>query len=56
MGITPLASTLLLMLVSGRAFTWSIAAAAALITGAALLGTRQPQPPSKAAGSSASTT
>ena len=38
--ITPLASTLLLMLVSGRPLTWSIAAAAALIIGAAVLGTR----------------
>jgi drug/metabolite transporter (DMT)-like permease len=54
--ITPLASTLLLMLVTGRALSWSIAVAAALIIGAALAGTRRPQPPSKAAGSSASTT
>jgi drug/metabolite transporter (DMT)-like permease len=54
--ITPLASTLLLMLFSGRALTWSIAAAAALIIGAAWVGTRGPQPASKAAGSSASTT
>ena len=38
--ITPLASTLILMLVSGRPLTWSIAAAAALIIGAAVLGTR----------------
>ncbi len=38
--ITPLASTSLLMLVSGRQFTWSIALAAAMIIGAALLGTR----------------
>ena len=38
--ITPLASTLLLMVVSGRPLTWSIAAAAALIIGAAVLGTR----------------
>lgn len=38
--ITPLASTCLLMLVSGRAFTWSIALAAGMIMGAALLGTR----------------
>ncbi|NPC59245.1 DMT family transporter [Caenimonas soli] len=38
--ITPLASTLLLMLVSGRPLTWSIAAAAALIIGAAVVGTR----------------
>lgn len=38
--VTPLASTLLLMLVSGRPFTWGIAAAAILIIGAAVLGTR----------------
>ncbi|HSI54989.1 MAG TPA: DMT family transporter [Ramlibacter sp.] len=38
--ITPLASTVLLMLVSGRGLTWSIAAAAVLIIGAALIGTR----------------
>jgi drug/metabolite transporter (DMT)-like permease len=38
--ITPLASTLILMQVSGRPLTWSIAAAAALIIGAAVLGTR----------------
>ena len=37
---TPLASTALLMVVSGRALTWSIALAAALIVSAALLGTR----------------
>lgn len=54
--ITPLASTLLLMLVSGREMTWSIVAAAGLIIGAAVLGTRERQPPSSAAGSSASTT
>ena len=39
--ITPLASTALLMLVSGRAMTWNIAASAALILGAAYLGTRK---------------
>lgn len=39
--ITPLASTALLMAVTGRAFSWSIAAAALLIIGAAVLGTRQ---------------
>ncbi len=39
--ITPLASTALLVLVSGRAFSWSIALAAALIIGAAVLGTRR---------------
>ncbi len=38
--ITPLASTALLMVVSGRPFTWSIAAAAVLIIGAAVLSTR----------------
>lgn len=38
--ITPLASTALLMAVSGRAFSWSIGAAAVLIIGAAVLGTR----------------
>ena len=38
--ITPLASTLLLMLVSGRSPTWSIALSAVLIIGAALIGTR----------------
>jgi drug/metabolite transporter (DMT)-like permease len=39
--ITPLASTALLMLVSGRPLTWSIGLAAALIIGAALLGARE---------------
>ena len=38
--ITPLASTVLLVLVSGRPLSWSIAAAALLIIGAAVLGTR----------------
>lgn len=38
--LTPLASTVLLMLVTGRAFSWSIALAAAMIIGAALVGTR----------------
>ena len=38
--LTPLASTVLLLLVSGRPLTWSIALAAALIIGAAVLGTR----------------
>ena len=38
--ITPLASTLLLLVVSGRALTWSIALAAALIIAAAVVGTR----------------
>lgn len=39
--LTPLASTALLLLVSGRTLTWNIALAAALIIGAALLGTRR---------------
>jgi drug/metabolite transporter (DMT)-like permease len=38
--ITPLASTALLVLVTGRGFTASIALAAALIIGAAIVGTR----------------
>jgi drug/metabolite transporter (DMT)-like permease len=38
--ITPLASTALLLMVTGRPFTWSIGLAAALIIGAAVLGTR----------------
>jgi len=38
--LTPLASTLLLILVSGRAFGWSIALAATLVIGAAVIGTR----------------
>ena len=54
--ITPFASTLLLMLVTGRMPTWSIALAAALIIGAAIVGTRQPQGVSSAEGSSESTT
>jgi drug/metabolite transporter (DMT)-like permease len=37
--ITPLASTLLLMIVSNRALTWSVAIAALLIIGAAVAGT-----------------
>ncbi len=40
--ITPLASTLLLMLVSGHALSWSVALAALLIIGAAVAGTWQP--------------
>lgn len=40
--LTPLGSTALLMLVSGRALTWSIGLAAAMIIGAAVLGTRVP--------------
>ncbi len=39
--LTPLASTVLLMLVTGRSLTWSIALAAALIIGAAVAGTRR---------------
>lgn len=38
--ITPLASTALLIVVSGRAFTWSIALATVMILGAAIMGTR----------------
>ncbi len=38
--LTPLASTALLLVVSGRAFSWSIALAAVMIIGAAVLGTR----------------
>ena len=38
--ITPLGSTALLMLVSGRAWSWSVALAALLIMAAAVLGTR----------------
>jgi drug/metabolite transporter (DMT)-like permease len=38
--LTPLGSTALLMLVSGRALSWSIGLAAAMIVGAAVLGTR----------------
>ncbi len=39
--LTPLASTVMLILVTGRTLTWSIALAAAMIIGAAVLGTRQ---------------
>ena len=39
--LTPLLSTALLLMVSGRPFTWNIALAALLIVGAALLGTRR---------------
>ncbi len=38
--LTPLGSTALLMLVSGRSLSWSIGLAAVMIIGAALLGTR----------------
>ena len=41
--LTPLASTALLLLTSHRALTWHLALAAALIIGAALLGTRAPR-------------
>ncbi len=41
--LTPLASTALLLLVTGRGLDWSIAAAAALIVGGAVLGTRTRQ-------------
>ena len=40
--LTPLASTLLLMAITGRALSWSIAVAALLIIGAAVAGTWQP--------------
>jgi drug/metabolite transporter (DMT)-like permease len=39
--LTPLASTLLLLLFTQRALNWNVALAAALIIGAALLGTRR---------------
>ena len=39
--LTPLASTVLLMQVTGRALSWNIALAATLIIGAAMLGTRK---------------
>jgi drug/metabolite transporter (DMT)-like permease len=52
--LTPLASTLMLMATTGRTPTWSIALAALLIIGAAIIGTRQGT--SSAAGSSASIT
>ena len=39
--LTPLASTILLLLVTGRALSWNIALAATLIIGAAILGTRR---------------
>ena len=38
--LTPLASTALLLVVSGSAFSWSIGIAAVMIIGAAILGTR----------------
>ncbi len=42
--LTPLASTALLMVVSGRAFSWSIGLAALMIIGAAVLGSRVAAP------------
>lgn len=39
--LTPLLSTVMLMLVTSRALTWNIALAAALIVGAAVMGTRR---------------
>jgi drug/metabolite transporter (DMT)-like permease len=38
--ITPLASTALLLVVTGRSLTWSIGLTTALIIGAAVLGAR----------------
>ncbi|WP_332813678.1 DMT family transporter [Ramlibacter sp.] len=46
--LTPLASTGLLLLVTGRGLDWSIAAAAALIVGGAVLGTRTRERPGRA--------
>ncbi|MES2415710.1 MAG: DMT family transporter [Pseudomonadota bacterium] len=43
--LTPLGSTALLMLVTGRTLNWSIALAAVMIIGAALLGTRSNKNP-----------
>ncbi|MBE7941495.1 MULTISPECIES: DMT family transporter [Ramlibacter] len=61
--ITPLASTLLLLLATGRPLRWNVAAAAVLIIGAAVAGTRarggegpDAQAVNTADGSSASTT
>lgn len=53
--ITPLASTLLLLLATGRPLHWNVAAAALLIIGAAIAGTRA-QAAKTEAGSSASMT
>ena len=47
--ITPLASTVLLIMVTGRTLTWSGALAAAMIIGAAVVGTRQPDSPRRGA-------
>ena len=49
--LTPLASTALLLLVTGRGWTWSIALAAALIVGGAVLGTRAGRPVTASAAS-----
>jgi drug/metabolite transporter (DMT)-like permease len=43
--VTPLASTALLLLVTGRGLSWPIAAATMLIIGGAVLGTRTPKEP-----------
>ena len=43
--LTPLASTALLLLVTGRGLSWTIALAAALIVGGAVLGTRTREAP-----------
>ncbi|HMA06893.1 MAG TPA: DMT family transporter [Ramlibacter sp.] len=47
--ITPLASTLMLMAITGRALSWNIAVAALLIIGAAVAGTWRGAPPEPAA-------
>ncbi|KQT12970.1 DMT family transporter [Ramlibacter sp. Leaf400] len=46
--ITPLVSTALLLLVTGRGLSWNIALAAALIVGGAVLGTRTREAPAQA--------
>ncbi|TFZ07558.1 DMT family transporter [Ramlibacter henchirensis] len=46
--ITPLASTALLLLVTGRGLSWNIALAAALIVGGAVVGTRTREAPAQA--------
>jgi drug/metabolite transporter (DMT)-like permease len=43
--LTPLASTVLLMLVTGRALTWSLALAATLVIGAAIVGSSSDKKP-----------
>lgn len=52
--LTPLCSTALLMLVNGRALSWSIGLAAAMIIGAAILGTRVKSAASPSAASASS--